>query len=550
MKLRTRFALYVHTLRYLKPVQVWGRAAFRLRSPRPDLRPAPSTRGLVAGWSAPVPREQSQLAEGRFRFLSVEHEIASAEDWNSESLEKLWLYNLHYFDDLNARSAETRRSWHLTLMNRWIEENPPGVGVGWDPYPISMRVVNWIKWCLAGNEPSEALRHSLAVQLRFLSRRLEVHLLGNHLFANAKALLFGGLFFEGSEAERWYALGKKIIGSQLGEQILADGGHFERSPMYHALLLEDLLDLFNLHSAYGKPVDPSWRETIAKMSAWLSAMTHPDGEIAFFNDAASGIAPKAHELEDYARRLGMQPPLPLSARPGLLSDSGYARIENGDAVILADVGSVGPDYLPGHAHAGTLSFELSLAGRRVLVNSGTSVYGNGLERQRQRGTAAHNTVRVDECDSSEVWSGFRVARRARTFDVRYDDASLAGRHDGYRRLPGKPIHYRQWTTVRNGVEIVDELAGGGFHLVEVFFHIHPDWRPHFKGESACELASVDGSCCLLMHIEPRMEWRIEPSTWHPQFGVSQPNFRLVGRQRVEFPLRFVTRLSWPCISCS
>ena len=549
MKLRTRFALYFHTLRYLKPVQVWGRVAFRLRSPHPDLRPAPSPRGLVAGWCAPVPREQSQLTEGRFRFLNVEHEIASAEDWNSQTLEKLWLYNLHYFDDLNARCAGARRFWHLKLLSRWIEENPPGVGVGWEPYPISMRVVNWIKWCLAGNESSEALRHSLAVQLRFLSRRLEVHLLGNHLFANAKALLFGGLFFEGREAEHWYALGKRVMGSQLGEQILADGGHFERSPMYHSLLMEDLLDLFNLHCAYDKPVDASWRETIAKMSAWLSAMTHPDGEIAFFNDAATGIAPKANELEDYARRLGMQLSSPLLVQPGLLIDSGYARIENGDAVLLADVGSVGPDYLPGHAHAETLSFELSLAGRRVLVNSGTSVYGNGVERQRQRGTAAHNTVRVDECDSSEVWSGFRVARRARTFDVRYDGVTLAGRHDGYRRLPGTPIHYRQWTTVQNGVDIVDELAGSGPHLAEVLFHIHPDWHPHLKGDAVCELVSVDGSCCLLMRLEPRIAWRIEPSTWHPQFGVSLPNFRLVGSQRGELPLRFVTRLSWPCVSC-
>jgi uncharacterized heparinase superfamily protein len=550
MTLRTRLSLYFHTLRYLKPLQIWGRVAFHLRTPKPDLRLAPTPRALVAGWCAPVPRQQSQLGEGQFRFLNVEHEIASAEDWNSQALGKLWLYNLHYFDDLNAKCAEARRSWHLKLLLRWITENSPGVGVGWEPYPISLRVVNWIKWCLAGNELNEVVRHSLAVQLRFLSRRLEVHLLGNHLFVNAKALLFGGLFFEGSEAERWYALGKKMLGSQLGEQILADGGHFERSPMYHSLFLEDLLDLFNLHGAYGKPVDVTWRETIAKMSAWLSAMTHPDGEIAFFNDAASGIAPKAHELEDYARQLGMQPSLPLSAWPGLLSDSGYARIENGDAVILADVGSIGPDYLPGHAHAGTLSFELSLAGRRVLVNSGTSMYGNGVERQRQRGTAAHNTVRVDECDSSEVWSGFRVARRARIFDVRYDDVTLAGKHDGYRRLPGKPVHCRQWTTVRNGVDIVDELAGVGAHLAEVFFHIHPDWRPHLKGDATCELVSVDGSCGLLMRLEPRMEWRIEHSTWHPQFGVSLPNFRLVGSQRGELPFRFVTRLSWRCVSCS
>lgn len=547
MRLRKRIALYFHTLRHLRPIQVWGRVAFRIRAPCLDLRSAPPVRGLVAGWCVPVSREQSQLDERRFRFLNVEHEIVSVKSWNSQVLEKLWLYNLHYFDDLNSQHAETRRSWHLTTLSRWIQENPPGVGVGWEPYPISMRVVNWIKWCLAGNEPSEAIKHSLAVQLRFLSRRLEVHLLGNHLFANAKALIFGGLFFEGGEAASWYALGKKVIVGQIDEQILPDGGHFERSPMYHSLLLEDLLDLLNLHLAHGKSFDPYWREKITKMFAWLSAMTHPDGEIAFFNDAASGVARKANDLEDYARRLGMQPLLAPSVRPGLLSDSGYARIENGEAVILADVGSVGPDYLPGHAHAGTLSFELSLAGRRVLVNSGTSLYGNGLERQRQRGTSAHNTVRLDECDSSEVWSGFRVARRARTFDVQYEAVNLAARHDGYRRLPGRPIHSRQWMTVQDGVDIVDELSGNGAHLAEMFFHIHPDWWPNLKGDTLCELMSVDGSRCILIHLELRMKWRLEHSTWHPQFGVSLPNFRLVGSHRGVLPLRFATRISWQCV---
>lgn len=550
MMLQTRFALYFHTLRYLKPVQVWGRVAFRLRSPHPDLRSAPFPRGLVAGWCAPVPREQSQLAEARFRFLNVEHDIVVAEDWNSQTLEKLWLYNLHYFDDLNARCADTRCSWHLKLLNRWIEENPPGLGVGWEPYPISLRVVNWVKWCLAGNELSEAVRHSLAVQLRFLSRRLEVHLLGNHLFANAKALLFGGLFFEGSEAEHWYALGKRVMDRQLGEQILADGGHFERSPMYHSLLLEDLLDLVNLHGAYGKSVDATWRGAIAKMSVWLSAMTHPDGEIAFFNDAASGIAPKAKELEDYARQLGILPSSTISARPGLLIDSGYARIENGDTVILADVGSVGPDYLPGHAHAGTLSFELSQGGRRVLVNSGTSVYGNGGERQRQRGTAAHNTVRVDECDSSEVWSGFRVARRAKVRDVRRDDVSLAGVHDGYTRLPGKPLHYRQWTAVADGVEIIDEITGKGAHFVEVFLHFHPDWRPRLKGKTVCVVQDLTGVGALKIHLDPTLTWRVEPSTWHPQFGVVVANFQLVGVYCGVLPLRSITRISCLCASLS
>ena len=546
MSLLKIFWLYFHTLRHLKFAQVYGRLAFHIRSPKPDMRIAPSLRRLEAVWSEPLSREQSMLEEERFRFLNIENELPKG--WNSQSVEKLWLYNLHYFDDLNARSSAVRRSWHLKLISRWIAENRPGVGLGWDPYPISLRVVNWIKWLLADNHPNADILNSLAVQLRFLASRLEFHLLGNHLLANAKALIFGGLFFEGIEAENWYCLGTKIMKEQLDEQILADGAHFERSPMYHSLLMEDLLDLFNLHIGYGKSVEATWLDKYSKMFIWLRAMTHPDGEIAFFNDAATGVAPKLKDLKDYVFRLGMQSFLQRSELPCRLIESGYARIDNGDAVMISDVGSVGPDYLPGHAHAGTLSFELSLAGSRVLVNSGTSVYGIGKERLRQRGTAAHNTLRLDEYDSSEVWSGFRVARRARTFDVRIDDLTVEAKHDGYKRLSGKPIHSRKWEAIKNGFNVFDELVGRGSHQVEVFFYIHPEWIPLLKGDSLCEMIREESSYYFFMHLDSRMSWRIEPSTWHPQFGLSLPNFLLVGSIKQEFPLQFVTRLSWQCVS--
>src|SRR5690606_28910828 len=125
------------------------------------------------------------------------------------------------------------------------------------------------------------------------------------------------------------------------------------------------------------------------------------------------------------------------------AESGYVRIEGACAVVFLDVGRVGPDYLPGHAHADTLSFEMSIGRRRVIVNSGTSVYGVSVERERQRGTAAHNTVVVDGENSSEVWSGFRVARRARPVDLSIKTGNgvvVECGHDGYYRLPGRPMH--------------------------------------------------------------------------------------------------------------
>lgn len=158
-----------------------------------------------------------------------------------------------------------------------------------------------------------------------MSRRLEYHLLGNHLLANAKALVFAGLFFSGGQADSWLRKGLKLLRAQLPEQILADGGHFERSPMYHAIILEDLLDLVNLAETYGHGA-ADWRTVVQRMLRWLNAMSHPDGGIAFFNDAAFGIAPTLAELADYARRLGVSlPPIPVAEGEGRTAGGEGAR---------------------------------------------------------------------------------------------------------------------------------------------------------------------------------------------------------------------------------
>lgn len=526
-----------HTVRYLRPVQIYGRAWFRLARPRPDFSPAPGRRYATGLWVLPALRSQSQFGPDVFRFLNVERSL-DRQGWDDTSVDKLWRYNLHYFDDLNAWEAARRLDWHRALMERWIAENPAGAGTGWEPYPTSLRIVNWIKWALSGRTLSEAALQSLAVQARWLNQRLEYHLLGNHLFANGKALVFAGLFFDGAEAAGWLERGCAILRREVSEQILGDGGHFERSTMYHALALEDMLDLLNVSCSFPRTgAAVHWQAFAAALPAqiepmrrWLATMCHPDGDIALFNDAAFAIAPSPQEIEAYALRLGLPSTSDQATRDAKtwLADSGYIRLEAGPAVALLDVAHIGPDYLPGHAHADTLSFELSLYGRRVLVNSGTSAYGTGSERMRQRGTSAHNTVIVAGENSSEVWSGFRVARRARPFDLTFDNGDrlkISCSHDGYRRLSERPIHRRSWELRRSEFLVSDTVMGGN-HRSEAHFHFHPDL--------AVEESETCSSGQALFPAGNRLYWtinmgegRLEPSTWHPEFGTSQPTTRLV-----------------------
>lgn len=541
-----RLRLYYETVRHLRPVQIYGRLWFRAVHPRPDLSPAPPLRrGDAVAWVAPARRRQSLIGPDAFRFLNETGSLA-AHGWDDPSLAKLWRYNLHYFDDLNAEGAADRAEWHKALIARWIAGNPPGEGSGWEPYPASLRIVNWIKWALSGNPPAPEAVESLAVQVRWLRRRLERHLLGNHLFANAKALVFAGCFFDRPEAQGWLDQGMGILAREVPEQILPDGGQFELSPMYHALALEDMLDLVNVTRAAGiscrwRAQVEGWEERIERMRAWLSAMCHPDGEISFFNDAAIGIAPPRAELDRYAARLGFASSVEAETGCTWLRDSGYIRLQGPRAVALLDVARVGPDYLPGHAHADTLSFELSVDGWRVLVNSGTSVYGDGPERQRQRGTAAHNTVVVDGENSSEVWSGFRVARRARPQNLSVsreeDDFVVACAHDGYRRLAGQPLHRRSWRFDADRLVVSDKVEG--VHRgAEAAFHFHPDLSPSIDEEGRSGALISDAGVALSWRVS-RGRGRLEPSTWHPEFGVSLPARRLVvalsqGESLVEF----------------
>ena len=520
---------YWETLRYLRSTQIWGRLAYRLHTPSPPPPiPAPP-RAQPGRWLPPAQRKPSVTSQDGFVFLNVPGDLAN-DGWDGSRQEKLWRYNQHYFDDLNAYGAPSRCAWHYALLKTWIAQNPPTKGTGWEPYPTSLRIVNWIKWSLGGGATDAAFLDSLATQVRWLSRRLETHLLGNHLFANAKALVFAGSYFKGQEADAWLRIGSQILQREIPEQILTDGGQFERSPMYHALAFEDLLDLFNLSQCFNGvgaedaalyiELGPARLQT---MWRWLHTMSHPDGDLALFNDTARDIAPSVEELDGYARRLGLEQPSEVGMIH--LADSGYVRLQLGNAIVLFDAAPVGPDYLPAHAHADTLSLELSLAGARVLVNSGTSLYAEGKERSRQRGTRAHNTVVVDGQDSSEVWSSFRVARRAYPHDVRLsqqaDTQQVSASHNGYTRLRGQPVHWRSVTLRSNRCMIADRIEGV-FQRAQSRFHFHPAVIVSVEPDQLQGTCRISNGEILKWHVKGGTA-KVESSTWHPTFGSSLAN---------------------------
>lgn len=531
------FTLY-HTVKYLRITQIVNRILRKFK--RIDITTCVSMdlRTVKEPLARLEVMPQSYFGNMTFRFLN---ETIKVNNWNDPELTKLWTYNLHYFDDLNAIDASSRKKIHLELINNWISENPPLVGNGWEPYPLSLRIVNWIKFIINNNINDEKILSSLQLQVKVLSQKIEYHLLGNHLFANAKALVFAGAFYSGEKAEQYLNKGLGIIDREIREQILSDGGHFELSPMYHNIILTDLLDLCNLNRVYQceqicQRID-DWNTVVQKMIHFAVAVAHPDGDVSFFNDSAFGIAPKISDLISYAERLGV-----LEQKSKFLCDneisfdtavdytfleySGYVSASTCDSKIIIDVAKVGAEYIPGHAHADTLSFELSIFGERLIVNSGTSEYGLGETRLLQRKTKSHNTIEVSGLDSSEVWSGFRVARRAMPKNINVCSADnkllVEGTHDGYARLHIKTTHSRRWVLKDNQLTI-DDYVSGDYLRARSYFYFHPDIK--ISEESNSLILTLKNGRIVTMQVTSSFE--LVDSRWYPQFGLSQVNKCLI-----------------------
>jgi len=520
----SKAALYWRTIRHLRTVQIVDRVTRRLR-PRPAVPGiAPPPRAPVFELDAALVKPRSFLGPRDFRFLGEERAIESGRGWYAPGASRLWTYNLHYFEGL--ANPDTSERLKRQIVGDWIESNPPGVGAGWEPYPTSQRIVNWIKWVARASDVPIGFDLSLCRQVRYLERYLEFHLLGNHLFANAKALTAAGLYFRGDTADRWRRRGEAILESELGEQFLPDGGHFELSPVYHALLTEDLLDLLSLYRAYGFEGPVTLGAVAERAMEWLAVMTGPDGHPALFNDAALGVASTHAALAEKADRLGVRAMTAPARGTRFLEASGYVRHDEDRYALIADVGPIGPDYIPGHGHCDMLSVVVWQADRPLLVDTGTSTYEVGARRLIERSTSSHNTVQIGSYEQSEVWGSFRVARRAELLEVSVSPGVVRA---AARIVPARPVVHRRLIECRSRtLSIVDTLERVVNEPDAVArFHFHPDAEP-----SLSEGRVTAGSAVLSFEGADAVSLR--PYEYAPRFNTRVP------AQRVE--VRFRDRL--------
>lgn len=521
---------YYHTLKYLSYKQTFGRALSKIAKRSLSFTTLIKDKienaqcKLIKKNEFPIRKNfqisRSEILNKEFSFLNIKVKFDGDIDWNYNKAPLLWQFNLHYFDYLSLLNEVEKEQICLD----WIAKNKKKKGVAWHPYVISLRIVNWIK----ADIRNQKIRESVYEQALYLSQNIEYYFPGNHLLENAKALIFAGLYFYPlKKAKRFLNMGLQIFKEELPKQVNGDGVYFELSPMYHSIMLEGFLDILNI---FPENLDKEFyfnlKKAAEKMSDFLYSSCHPDGSISLFNDSTLEIAMEPKNLNDYSEKiLGRS-----SSFKNNFSESGYYIHKTERCFLIIDGGKIGPDYLPAHAHSDIFSYELSLDGKKVIVDTGVSQYQAGEARKYERSAKAHNSVSIDDFDHAEFWSSFRVARRFYPKEVNFRSGVgycvFQGSFDGYSKLVAPGIVHTRYILVSDflgEIVIKDFVHGYGEHKVESFIHIHPDVKVDVLPKSI--LLKSDSKEYFI--VVENGEFSIEDTYYSPEFGKKIPNKTIV-----------------------
>jgi hypothetical protein len=481
---------YYYTLIHLRPIQIRYQLWYRIRRSWRKLNGfkyplSIEKKAYPINLKSFIPKYTS-FTNYELTFLNQSQTFTEPNlDWNFKKFGKLWTYNLNYFDFLlqQGMNPDIGKSLIEDFMSK-LNNNPTAL----EPYPIALRCVNWIKFISQNSfSNSQILKfsNSIYAQYQILLDNLEYHLLGNHILEDGFSLLFGAFYFRD---EKLYLKAIEIIGLELNEQILADGAHFELSPMYHQIILDRLLDCINLVQNNQRFDDQEsllilMNEKAKRMLQWINCMTFSNGKIPLLNDSATDIAPFTDQLNEYSIRLGLlsdESIRVIRQNSCNLSQSGYRRFNGNKYECIIDIGQIGPSYQPGHAHADTFNFVLNINNQPFIIDPGISTYECNKIRLKERGTASHNTVTIANQNSSGVWSSFRVAHQAKVFQLIENRTTVTAEHNGFRI--NDTIHQRKWEFQNNEIKVTDYLKGA-YTKGKAHYWLAPQLNPKSIGSS-------------------------------------------------------------------
>jgi len=420
------------------------------------------------------PARGRELVAGSFRFAG-ESITAETPPWtaalNPDVLAELhgfaWLADIAALDDAEAWAVARR--W----LGQWLERCDGWDAVAWRAEVTGRRLIAWTSYWqpLAGRAEDEALAArlaaSLARQMRHLARVGRREAPGvKRLVALAGLMTAAAALGSPGKLER----GLKQLCREAAAQLLPDGGHVERSPRAQLGALDALVTARAALAAVHVEVPAALQSAIDRAAPMLRFFRHGDGGLALFNGAAEESA----EIVDRAlARADARGRAPHSA-----PHAGFQRLQAGRTVVLADTGPPPPPGLDGDAHAGTLSFEMSHARERLIVNCGAYHGPRAQWRAVARASAAHSTLVVADTNSAEIRADGGLGRKPR--QVRCERAEDEGAqwistsHDGYLPVFGL-VHHRQLFLSADGEDLrgEDRLEGPAGQNFAIRFHLPP-----------------------------------------------------------------------------
>ena len=386
------------------------------------------------------------LRQGRLRRLNQEVHVGWPIDWTvADQLSHLWRFQLHYHEFLLPLTW-VDPNWELigSVIETWIACHPPEstrrTDDAWHPYCLSRRVPVWV-WLLAIRPDQVAIPEGMLIRLvqqaEVLHRNLEKDLGGNHLLENMTALAIAATVLDVPLSKAWIETVHRELTKELNGQVLPDGEHFELSPMYHCQVLGNLLRIVWMCQDVAPQLSDTCRPYAQRMLDFLIPTLHPDGEIPLLGDSGFGEAPSVREILSLAELCG----LPAQSLTETVKKSGpywiYRNHTGGDAnFLIFDRGETAAAELPAHGHCDLLGFEASVGGRRWFVDSGNFNYADDSMRNYCRSSVAHNVVTTGGNNQSEIWSKFRMGRRAKITATNHGHQQDFYWARGAMRLPG------------------------------------------------------------------------------------------------------------------
>ena len=420
-------------------------------------------------------RRGDSIIRGKFDFAGESIETTD-QPWQLKQRSGAWLIKLHSFDwlgDLRADGGEHARERARELIGGWVESNGRWRLLPWRPDVLAARLINWLthaEFVFADREGqlAKAWLDIVARQTRHLRRVAPLVDGAPERLLVFKALIYGSLCLahERLRLQKWTA----ALVREVETQIAPDGGHVSRSPAVEFETFRHLIDVREVLRAAQAEVPEAVQNAIDRVAPMVRFFRHGDGGLCLFNDSNEG----ENWLIDVALSRSEARGKPLASAP----HTGFERVAVNRTLVVMDTGTVPQPRFDCHAHAGTLSFELSVGKDRMIVNCGAYIGGRRDWRMAQRRTAAHSTVTINDHDSSEILPGALIGERPRSVAAERVEADgniwIDARLTGYAGIP-ESIHQRRLYVTATGGDLrgEDTLSGCGNQPISVRFHLHP-----------------------------------------------------------------------------